>query len=767
MDEDDEVVLAVAGYIGNERLARFGGVAAAVAEGALLEDLPAVRGRELRRLVEGHDVEVVLRGFEEDEILAAVLVQVAGDDISEPTVLDGRLVAVQLSHVPDLAAEGQPRGGVQSEEGQSVWLARAESHGAEGGELGDGQRKAAGDLPDPRAVTLRHGKLLALGVEQEEQGGLAAIGQRGRADEPRVAGRAVDLIFHDKRRAGLRVAGLAVALEDHGAKEVLLREKQLHFAVAVHIGEAEPRLLHRTTGWSHVHLGEVLAGRVEQHLDLLVRREHDEIRLAVLVGVVEEERAGVGLEGLGELLRARLRAGKLRDERALTVRVHDDGERRLGPRCQQADGHGQRAAFQSDGLWKRDAAARLNLAHAQLAFIRAQHEDLRLPVPVPVRDGEFGDAGERGKLLRRAERAIFLLEINTELPAVRLGHEQVGEAVLVHVGPGAAPPGLVRAVERKDLKLALFERTDERLGGLLHEAGDLCAAGLHRDGQQLGLAVAVEVVSPEGADLREGEVQFRAELAGGVLKAEADGVLVLPVDEQQVVAPVAVHVEDLDGLDAAGEGHLLRLGERVVGLLEEHPDVRLGKDDEVGELVPIEIAGDEGVLRELRVIKRDVARCGPGALAGVELDDELLRLAVVGEVRSAVGVEVGDGKRGDALLGRDGVNAEAGVGRQLVEVGATGGGLDFRGVAGAVVKERDFGAEIVHHQQIAQAVPVKVSGLQLSDQEVHREDFRAGEPKAHRGRTGCGGGAGEGQPKHRQPERKRSKGGCHGKLPAD
>ena len=70
MDDDDEIVLLVAGDIDDEGFAWFAAVATAPAERALLEDLPAGRGDELPVLVVDDEVEVVLRGFEDPKIAA-------------------------------------------------------------------------------------------------------------------------------------------------------------------------------------------------------------------------------------------------------------------------------------------------------------------------------------------------------------------------------------------------------------------------------------------------------------------------------------------------------------------------------------------------------------------------------------------------------------------------------------------------------------------------------------------------------------------------
>ena len=132
VDEDDEVVLAVAGHVGHDGFARFGEIGAAAAEGALLEDLPAVGRDQLVAGVEDDEVEVVPGGFQEDQVLAAIVVQVAGDDVVEVAVLDGRFVAVEFGQVPDLAVERQAGDGVQAEEGDGVGLAGAEGDGLAG-----------------------------------------------------------------------------------------------------------------------------------------------------------------------------------------------------------------------------------------------------------------------------------------------------------------------------------------------------------------------------------------------------------------------------------------------------------------------------------------------------------------------------------------------------------------------------------------------------------------------------------------------------------
>ena len=69
MDEDDEVILAVASDVGDLSFARLGEISAATTEGALLEDLPAV-GRD--QLVVG--VRLMYRPWEDTKDLPGQIV---------------------------------------------------------------------------------------------------------------------------------------------------------------------------------------------------------------------------------------------------------------------------------------------------------------------------------------------------------------------------------------------------------------------------------------------------------------------------------------------------------------------------------------------------------------------------------------------------------------------------------------------------------------------------------------------------------------------
>ena len=107
MDEDDEVVLFIAGHVCDNRLARLGKIAATAAEGAFFEDLPAVGGYQFVVGIEDDEIQIIAGGFKKDQVFAAIVVQVAGDNIIEAAILDRSFIAVQLSEFPDLALQGQ------------------------------------------------------------------------------------------------------------------------------------------------------------------------------------------------------------------------------------------------------------------------------------------------------------------------------------------------------------------------------------------------------------------------------------------------------------------------------------------------------------------------------------------------------------------------------------------------------------------------------------------------------------------------------------
>ena len=270
---------------------------------------------------------------------------------------------------------------------------------------------------------------------------------------------------------------------------------------------------------------------------------------------------------------------------------------------------------------------------------------------------------------------------------------------------------------------------------------NLRAAGVARDGNDLHFLVRLQIVGDVGADAREREIIFRAEIAVGILQTEAERRGTVPVHEQQIVAPITVHVEDLHGFDAAGEGNFLRFAQLVVSVLREEINEIFREQQQVGAAIAVEVAGDERVGREQAVVNRPALRRAPTVRALVILHDEFFGISVVAEIGATVAVEIGDDKRGDALLGRDGLDAETGVGREFIEVALGGNFFDNGrvGFAGAVVEKVDFGAGIVDDHEVVEAIAINIGGVELADVGVERENFRAAEAEA----VGVGGVGGQ------------------------
>ena len=65
-------------------------------EAALFEDLPAVGGDQFVVGIEDHQVEVIPGGFEEYQVFAAIIVQVARNHIGQPPVFDWGFITVEF-----------------------------------------------------------------------------------------------------------------------------------------------------------------------------------------------------------------------------------------------------------------------------------------------------------------------------------------------------------------------------------------------------------------------------------------------------------------------------------------------------------------------------------------------------------------------------------------------------------------------------------------------------------------------------------------------
>ena len=373
MHEHDEVVLAVAGHVGHGAFARLGQRVLRAAKRVLLEHLPAVARHQLARRREVHHVEIVFRRLHKNKLLAPAAGEVAGNHVIEIAVLDGRVVIIQPRELPDIAAERQPRHGILS--GERHRRRAAERHGADGTKRRHRQFNVLHHLPHAVRVALAQRQLLVFRVEEKQRRHrVRAVHHRRRADDTRVAVRAVNLILHGELPTGrIRRAGnLRLRLQHDGAQEIFLRQQQLRLAVAIHIGGSEPRLLHRAARWIHVHLVKRAVLLLQQHLDLFVGNQHHQIREAVLVHVLNGERRGIGLETVAQLLRRGLAVGGARDERADAVLVHEDGERRLCAGFQRAHGQRQRLAIERQRRGKRQSSVLVKLRHRHGVFIMAQ-----------------------------------------------------------------------------------------------------------------------------------------------------------------------------------------------------------------------------------------------------------------------------------------------------------------------------------------------------------------------------------------------------------
>ena len=177
----------------------------------------------------------------------------------------------------------------------------------------------------------------------------------------------------------------------------------------------------------------------------------------------------------------------------------------------------------------------------------------------------------------------------------------------------------------------------------------------------------------------------------------------------------------------------------------------LPQQHQIGQSIPVEVAGGQCVDGELAVVYRPSFRRAPTVGALVIQDDQFLRVAVISQVRLPVSVQVRHHQRRNPFLRRDGLNAEAGVGRQVVDFPLLtrqhGQGVRF---AGPVIEQIDLGSGVVDHDQVRQAVPVEVRRVQQADLGVNGKNLRPREPK--RGGSGgrVGGAARRGQQRARQ-----------------
>ncbi len=129
------------------------------------------------------------------------------------------------------------------------------------------------------------------------------------------------------------------------------------------------------------------------------------------------------------------------------------------------------------------------------------------------------------------------------------------------------------------------------------------------------------------------------------------------------------------------------------------------------------------------VLERPAFGRAPAIGALVVLDDQFLGLAVVGDVRPPIAVQVGDHQRGNPFFRGNAFDAETGVGRQFIDFAPDifGGGAGKIGFAGLIVEEHDLRPGVVHHDQVGKAIPVEVRRVQFRDEGIDRIGFRTSE----------------------------------------
>ncbi len=81
MHEDDQVVFTVAGDIRDQGFAGFGKITPAAAEGAFFKHRPAVGGHQFPAGIEHNEVQITPAGFQKNQILATIVVQIARNHV--------------------------------------------------------------------------------------------------------------------------------------------------------------------------------------------------------------------------------------------------------------------------------------------------------------------------------------------------------------------------------------------------------------------------------------------------------------------------------------------------------------------------------------------------------------------------------------------------------------------------------------------------------------------------------------------------------------
>ena len=157
------------------------------------------------------------------------------------------------------------------------------------------------------------------------------------------------------------------------------------------------------------------------------------------------------------------------------------------------------------------------------------------------------------------------------------------------------------------------------------------------------------------------------------------------------------------------------------------------QQQQIVAFIAIDIAKGEGVGRELAVIDRPALGQPETVRSFIVLDHEFFWLAVIGDVRTFVAVEVGNHQGGDAFLRGNRVDAKARIRRQFVLL-AFPARRDFIRLPGLVIQQGNFRTSVVDDDQVLQTIAVQVGRPKIPDEVIDRIRFRPAEPE--RGQVG-------------------------------
>ena len=256
-----------------------------------------------------------------------------------------------------------------------------------------------------------------------------------------------------------------------------------------------------------------------------------------------------------------------------------------------------------------------------------------------------------------------------------------------------------------------------------------------RNRDDLGFAIGLEIVGPIGADRRQREVSFGAQLPTLLLQPEPERIAIFPIDQQQVIQTVPIDIYNLHRLDQAGKGDFLGLPKRMILVLRDKIDMIFRQQHQVGAAIAVQVTCPESIGRKLAIFNRPAFGRAPTVRALVVLHDQFLWFAIVSNIRTAIAVQISDHQRRDALLRCNGIDAKPRIRRQLVNLTLTSQSdfLGEVGLAGLIIEQIDLRARVVDNNQIVQPIAIEIGNVQLTDLVIDRKDFRPGEAEPIRG----------------------------------